>query len=410
MREFINIIWSDNLPPGRIFICLVALSSIAAAVLALYHTWRYRIVETGVLERVKGSLHRWQKERQGTAQELVSVAELKKVARPKSLIHQRLLTIECMRDANVKVDFEALQQVTYAAEAAKLGLRAPAFSVSFILLLGLFGSIVSLCLALPGLRGGAGADEVSSTIVTMTAAFSCGMAGLVGSLLVSLFNLALTTAQAHFFEQLERFTVEELLPETAPDIRSEALLMEMHFKIGEAFDRIKQIAEQNHQTVKEFETVAEGFVRLVDSLEESARKGASADVQRVLEQMGEVIGQVSRANDSVLNLAGSVPQALEATRTQNQNVLARLDLLGQQAREQHDKLTSELALTNDKLPQALQSVRQSTLATAQRIEEALRRQGGVPVATALLPAPAMKLIMYAVPSLLLLILLILLAR
>ena len=409
MREFINIIWSDNLLSGCIFICLVALSSVAAAALALYHAWRYRVVETAALERLQGSLHRWQKERQGRAQELVGMNELKRAALPGSLILHRLLTIERMRDANVKVDFEALQQVTYAAEAARLGLRAPAFSVSFILMLGIFGSIVGVCLALPGLRS-ASVDELGSTIGALTASFSCGMAGLVGSLSASLFNFALTTSQAAFFEKLERFTVEELLPKTAPDIRSEALLMEMHFKIGEAFDRIKQIAEQNHQTVREFETVAEGFERLVESLEESARKGASADVQRVLEQLGEVIGQVSRANDSVLNLAASVPQALEATHTQNQNVLARLDLLGRQAGEQHDKLIGQLALTDDKLPQALQSVQQSTLATAQRIEDVLRRQGGAAGATTFLPAPAMKLIMYGVPPMLLLILLILLTR
>lgn len=409
MREFFNIIWSDNLTSGRVFICLVALSSVAAAALALYHAWRYRVVETQALERLRGSLQRWQKERRGTARELVGMDELKRAARPGSLILHRLLTIERMRDANVKVDFEALQQVTYAVEAARLGLRAPAFSVSFILLLGLFGSIVGLCLALPGLRA-AGVDEVGSAVGAMAASFSCGMAGLVGSLSASLFNLALTTAQAAYFEKLERFTVEELLPKTAPDIRSEALLMEMHFKIGEAFDRIKDVAEQNRHTVQEFDAVAEGFSRLVESLEESARKGASADVQRVLEQMGEVIGQVSRANDSVLSLAASVPQALEATHAQNQNVLARLDQLGRQASEQHDRLTGQLALANDKLPQALQSVQQSTLATAQRIEEVLRRQGGTPATTTLLPAPAMRLIMYGVYPMLLLILLILLTR
>jgi hypothetical protein len=52
--------------------------------------------------------------------------------------------------------------------------------------------------------------------------------------------------------------------------------------------------------------------------------------------MGQVIGQVSRANDATLILANSIPQALEAGRSQNNNVLARVDALGQRANEQHE--------------------------------------------------------------------------
>jgi hypothetical protein len=410
MQELMNIVWSENLLPGRVFICLVGLASSLATLLALKHIRRYLVFEMGGLERLKSEIQRWQKEQRTSSQELVKLDELKKITLPLSLTRQRLHSIERMRTANVKVDLDALQQITFAAESSRLGLRLPGFAVSFILLLGLFGSIASLCLLLPG--ASQVEADTGATSGAMSAAFSSGMAGLLGSLWVSLMSLALTTAQARFFEKFERFTIEELLPQTVPDIRNEAWLRQMHYKIGDAFQRIKEIAEQNNQTFKEFETVAEGFSRLVDSLEESARKGLSADVQMLLGQMGQVIGQVSRSNDSVLNLVSNVPQALETTRTHNQNVLTRIDVLGQKNNEQHDKLTALLAATNEKFPQTLQALQQSNQAVMQRLETALSRTSDktTTVMATPFPAQALKLLWYSIPLMFLLILVIVLAR
>lgn len=411
MQELMNFVWSENSALGRFFIILVLLASIGATLLALYHIWRYRVAETSSLGRLKSMLQRWQKERRASQLELASLEELKRVTPPRSLAHHRLLTIERMRATNVKVDFEALQQLTFAVESSQLGLRAPSFAVSFVLLLGLFGSVASLCLLLSGLAS-PDADFNNVAVGALAATFSSGVAGLLGSLWISVFSLALSNAQARFYEQFERFTVEELLPQTVPDIRNEAWLRQMHYKIGEAFERIKEIAEQNNQTVKDFEVVAAGFTRLVDSLEQSARKGASADVQKVLGQMGQVLGQVSRANDSVLSLANSVPKALEATRTQNQNVLARIDGLNQQGQERHAKLTQSLATMNESLPQTLNALQHGNQAVLRRVDDLMRGAGSTaPTATAsTFSTQTAKLFLYSVPLMFLLILLILLTR
>jgi hypothetical protein len=245
----------------------------------------------------------------------------------------------------------------------------------------------------------------------LAASFSPGLTGLLGSLWVSLCVLVLGTAQARFFGKFERFTVEELLPQTVPDIRNEAWLRQMHYKIGEAFERIKEIAEQNHQTVKDFEVVAEGFSRLVDSLEQSARKGASADVQKVLGQMGQVIGQVSRANDSTVVLAGSVPEALKKSHAHNLHVLTRLDVLTQRTDEQNQKVVKLITATNDKLPQVLNDLQQSQQAVARRVEDVLNRTGIPALSTAWPLSPlTLKVILYLIPPMFLLILIVLLAR
>lgn len=410
MQDIVNLMWSDNPVLSRLFVSLLVLASILTTALALYHIWRYRVFETAALERLKGSLRRWQTEQQGSSQELVKLDALKQATPSVSLVHRRLLTIERMRVSNVKVNFETLQQITLAAESSRLGLRTPAFAVSFFLLLGLFGTVTSLCLALSGLNHtDAGLNLLFGA---MAASFSSGMVGLISSLWISVVNLALTNAQSRFFERFESFTVEELLPRTVPDIRSEAWLRQMQYKIGESFERIKEIAEQNNQTFKEFETVSEGFARLVDSFEQSARKGASADVQTVLGQMGQVIGQVSRANEATLILANSIPKALEAARSQNNNVLARVDALSQRANEQHEKVTQLLAATNEKLPQTIRALEQSNQAVIKRVEETLRERAGGPVAASNFPFPpqALRVLLYSVPILFLLILVILISR
>jgi hypothetical protein len=409
MEDLINIIWTSNTAAGVLSIVGVALASAAATLLAFYHAWRYAVAEAGSLNRVKASLQRWQKERGGDGRELAKLDELKKTAPAGSLIHLRVLSIERMRATNVKVDFEALQQITFAAEAGKPGLRAPGFAVGFVLLLGLLGSAVSLCLALS--QSGRTAAAAGTGLGPMIAPFTCGVAGLLGSLWLSLCSFGLGIFQARFFEKFERFTVEELLPLTVPDIRNEAWLRQMQYKIGESFERIKEIAEQNHQTVKDFETVAAGFSRLIDGLEQSARKGASADVQKVIGQLGQVIGQVSRANDSVLELTGRVPEALKSAQAQNQLVLSRLDSLTQKTGEQSDRLLNVLTTSQNGLPQALDGLQRSQQAVVQRVEQALGAGRG-PALSAQWAAspPALKLVLYSVPPMFVLILLVLLVR
>lgn len=396
MTEFVNII------P----ILLVVLASIVATLFALYNIWRYEVRETKGLGQLQAALQRRQKE---AGQELVKLDELKKVTPSGSLVFLRLLTLERMRTANVKVDFGALQQITSAAESARPDLRVPAFAVRFVLLLGLFGTAAGLYLTLPEL-GSPGLKTIA-VYGALAASFSPSLIGLLGSLWISLCVLALSTSQARFFGKFERFTVEELLPQTVPDIRNEAWLRQMHYKIGESFERIKEIAEQNHRTVKDFEVVAEGFSRLVDSLEQSARKGASADVQKVLGQMGQVIGQVSRANDSAVVLAGAVPEALKKAHAHNLHVLTRLDTLTQKTDEQNQKLVKLLTASNDKLPQTLNDLQQSQQAIARRVEEVLNRTGVPALSTAWPLSPlTLKLILYLIPPMFLLILIVLLAR
>jgi hypothetical protein len=131
MQDMLNLMWSDNPLLSRLFVSLLVLASILTTALALYHIWRYRVFETAALERLKGTLQRWQTEQQGSSQELVQLGALKQATPSTSLIHRRLLTIERMRVTNVKVNFEALQRITFAAESSRLGLRAPAFAVGF---------------------------------------------------------------------------------------------------------------------------------------------------------------------------------------------------------------------------------------------------------------------------------------
>ena len=236
-----------------------------------------------------------------------------------SLIAERLEAIAKMRRFQVKINLGTLQQLTQSKEAARRGMAAPGFAASTAMMLGLLGTFIGLAVmaqriyfALPGSAAGTTPDSWSSAFQNVTAvlagikiAFSTSLVGIFCAVSASLLGHRLRSAQAAFFERLERFTCEDLLPATVPSVEDESLLERVTVQLENSFLRLDDVFRQNADALKEMTGAQRAFVEIVDEIRLVTKNEASRNLEGVVEQ-------VAATNRAVLKLVEQIPRLATA--------------------------------------------------------------------------------------------------
>lgn len=332
------------------------------------HTKRYRVIETKWLDLVESRLPDLDERHSGTNEDLpeneaevsqstfsgpqlVDLGMLAEDIPEDSIIGDRLKAIGKMRAANVKVNLEALQQMSIAKESSRAGLKVPGFAIGFSMLLGLLGTIIGLTLmvqnihqTLPEVGSQISVSswqqslaQIKEVLSSMKTAFSATFLGLLCSISASLLNLRLGTAQAQFFERLERFTVEKLLPATSPSIEDETLLEKVSFQLQQSFDSMQEITSQNSATIENLNDVEKAFVTILGNLQQSTQNTTSADLSTVIVELRKVVGQMAQVSGSVAQL----PNVLQTIENRSQ---ARMEDLIHRSERRHRSASQYEAL------------------------------------------------------------------
>jgi biopolymer transport protein ExbB/TolQ len=252
-----------------------------------------------------------------------------------SLIAERLDAIAKMRRFQVKINLGTLQQLTQAKEAARRGMTAPGFAASTAMMLGLLGTFIGLAVmaqriyfALPGTAAGTTPDSWSSAFQNVTAvlagikiAFSTSLVGIFCAVSASLLGHRLRSAQAAFFERLERFTCEDLLPATVPSVEDESLLERVTVQLENSFLRLDDVFRQNADALKEMTGAQRAFVEIVDEIRLVTKNEASRNLEGVVEQ-------VAATNRAVLKLVEQIPRLATAIDNGQRRLVDQLALHG----------------------------------------------------------------------------------
>lgn len=247
------------------------------------------------------------------------IAHLQEGVDRSSLIAERLEAIAKMRRFQVKINLGTLQQLTQAKEEARRGMAAPGFAASTAMMLGLLGTFIGLAVmaqriyfALPGSASGTTPDSWSSAFQNVTAvlagikiAFSTSLVGIFCAVSASLLGHRLRSAQAAFFERLERFTCEDLLPATVPSVEDESLLERVTVQLENSFLRLDDVFRQNADALKEMTGAQRAFVEIVDEIRLVTKNEASRNLEGVVEQ-------VAATNRAVLKLVEQIPRLATA--------------------------------------------------------------------------------------------------
>jgi hypothetical protein len=160
-------------------------------------------------------------------------------------------------------------------------------------------------------------ENISKVLGGIKTAFSTSLVGIVCSIVASLLNFWMRTAQALFFERMERFTTEELLPAAVPAVEDESLLERVSLQLENSFARLDDIYRQNQDSFKDMTGAQRAFVDIVEEIRKITRSEASRNLEGVLEQL-------SQTNRSVLSVVEQLPKIVKAVESGQHRFIERL--------------------------------------------------------------------------------------
>jgi MotA/TolQ/ExbB proton channel family len=394
----VKAIWVDNTAVGKAIIVTIGVLLIASLISATLHIRRYKKFETSNLDQVIGRLRRWlqtasapddnanNKRPLKHYQSLSDLEKFKEGIPANSIIGDRLRAIAKMRGSQVKVNVSALQQMSIAKESSRFGLGIPGFATGFAMLLGLLGTVAGLTLLVqnismalpPGTQGinptlwGQSMAKIGDVLGSMKTAFSATLVGLFCSVCSSAANFRLGRVQSVFFEKLERFTIEELLPATVPALEDESLIEQVSLQLENSFTQLNDISQQNSETLKELNAIEKSFLTIVSNVQGIARNGNSGVVHEVVGKMTGVINEISEVGRFTTKMAESLPSLLTVIQQSNQSLLKKLD----EVKTSNERQGQSLSRFAEDLPAVVGSLRQSNQSLSKRVDELIQLNRG----------------------------------
>lgn len=348
--NLLELIWLNNTLAGRLIILTIIALGIFGTLCAGMHWQRYTSRELTTLASVREKLRRMQSAGEATpaadadpnapppATGSIDLQQLASGVPRDTLIGDRLDTILRMKQAHVKVNVGALQQSSVLNESANWSLSLPAYVVSLVMMLGLFGTFVGLSVmvadiqqVMPDQSSGATATQWAASLGSLggilagkKTAFSATLAGLFFSILVSLFNFGLARAQSMFYDRLERFTTEELLPATIPAFDDETPWEKLSRQLGDSFENLQSLATAQARSAEQMAAVETTFGTVIQNIEAITQRAATAPLQSVTGEMTGVIAQLANVQGAILEITERLPQIVTAFRQTHESTLQQI--------------------------------------------------------------------------------------
>ncbi|MEN8170435.1 MAG: hypothetical protein ABFS08_09455 [Pseudomonadota bacterium] len=180
----------------------------------------------------------------------------------KRLIAQRLAAIRSLSKRNAPIDHSALAATLLASESTRISFAR--FVNNTLILVGVFGTIVSLSMALVGasnllsnVESMAGMEQV---IHGMSTALSTTMTAIVCYLFFGYFFIKLTDAQTHVLSAIEQVTTLHLLPQYAHS--SDTMLHE----VAGLVRSLQQVVTQMKQSQGDYLAAGQGLREVVEAV------------------------------------------------------------------------------------------------------------------------------------------------
>jgi len=209
--------------------------------------------------------------------------KLMKGVSPKSVIARRHNTIRKLSEEHARISHSALAATLQADEHTRISFTR--YVSNILILTGVFGTIVSLSVALMGtsnlMDSAQDSGSMGLVIHGMSTALSTTITAILCYLFYGYFYLKLSDAQTHFLSGVEEVTAVYLLPEYSHD--SESMLHEVTGLIHglrEAAKGMRDIQQEYAEAGNRLHVIAadlgeqmNGMTRSVDGIKELLRKG-----------------------------------------------------------------------------------------------------------------------------------------
>jgi len=215
--------------------------------------------------------------------QFINPDKLVKGISPKSVIARRHNTIQRLSDEHARINHSALAATLQADEHTRISFAR--YVSNILILTGVFGTIVSLAVALMGtsnlLESAQDSGSMGLVIHGMSTALSTTITAILCYLFYGYFFLKLSDAQTHFLAGVEEVTAVYLLPEYSHD--SESMLHNVAGLIhglSEAAKGMQDIQQEYAAAGNRLNVIAadlgeqmNGMTRSVEGIKELLRQG-----------------------------------------------------------------------------------------------------------------------------------------
>ena len=200
----------------------------------------------------------------------------------KSIIARRYKTLTALSEQYAQINHSALAATLQASESTRISFAR--YVSNILILTGVFGTIVSLSIALAGasnmLDNVQASNNMGLVIHGMSTALSTTLTAILCYLFYGYFYIKLGDAQSHLLGRIEEATSVYLLPRYARD--SESLLTQVAGLVGSLHDA----AVGMKQIQKDFSTAGKSLNKSVDEFA-SNTKIATAHVYELKQLLRE---------------------------------------------------------------------------------------------------------------------------
>lgn len=228
-----------------------------------------------------------------------------------SIIADRYDTLKMLHRKRASINHSALAATLMAAEASYNSF--PKFVYNTLILTGVFGTIVSLSIALIGasdmIESSAQADGIGTVIHGMSTALSTTMTAIIAYIFFGYFYLKLTDAQTYLISRVEEVTATHLMPYF--QLSSDAMLKEYADSITSAANLVKRFdkaqatyqmaAKHMAKTISKLETAVARDEEQVRQINESLKQLVVLTEQSLEKESNTL----ERAFDSLDNTSGN---------------------------------------------------------------------------------------------------------
>ncbi len=203
--------------------------------------------------------------------------------RPSSVISQRYHTMQSIHAADGELNHGALASMLNADQSTRFGLVR--FINNILILTGVFGTIVSLSIALLGasdlIESATGSlGGMGLVIYGMSTALSTTMTAIVSYLLFGYFFNRLTDVQTHFLSGVEQLTLVYLMPRFAKTGSN------MEGKLGELIKSLVLVTDKMSQTQETYQDSANTLQANIE-FHQQMLQNLSGDLQQVKQLLRE---------------------------------------------------------------------------------------------------------------------------
>ena len=197
-----------------------------------------------------------------------------------SLINQRYQTMLRLHEASATINHAALASTLVASESTKTSL--PRFINNVLILTGVFGTIVSLSIALVGassmLENAVDVGGMGMVVHGMSTALSTTMTAIACYLYFGYFYLKITDVQTNLLSGVEEITAAYLMPRF--QVNSDAVV----HQFAGLLRGLQQLIKQMGASQESFTEMEHAMSRILDELSSQANRLPEeiTDVKRIL--------------------------------------------------------------------------------------------------------------------------------